>query len=114
MRKVCVQDIENISSCSFCVYPVVPIKLGKVIKYEAKQIMSNIYLETLNIERVKMTPNIIGGLRLHSVHLSKVKCLRAMNIIIKCLFFCSFSLNRRKLGSGQHERPTAKPFPRLP
>ena len=50
MRKVCVQDIENISSCSFCVYPVVPIKLGKVIKYEAKQIMSIIYLETLNIE----------------------------------------------------------------
>src|SRR4029434_4914380 len=50
MRKVCVQDIENISSCSFCLYPVVPIKLGKVIKYEAKKMMSNIYLETLNIE----------------------------------------------------------------
>ena len=56
MRKVCVQDIENISSCSFCVYPVVPIKLGKVIKYEAKQIMSNIYLETLNIEWGQIDP----------------------------------------------------------
>ena len=51
MRTTCVQDIENISSCSFCVYhAVVPIKLGKVIKYEAKIIMSIIYLETLNIE----------------------------------------------------------------
>ena len=48
--KACVQDIENISSCSFYVYHVVPIKLGKVIKYEAKQIMSIIYLETFNIE----------------------------------------------------------------
>ena len=60
MRKVCVQDIENISSCSFCVYPVVPIKLGKVIKYEAKQIIiiykSNIYLETLNIEWGQIDP----------------------------------------------------------
>ena len=56
MRKVCVQDIENISSCSFCVYPVVPIKLGKVIKYEAKKIMSNIYLETLNIEWGQIDP----------------------------------------------------------
>ena len=56
MRKVCVQDIENISSCSFCVYPVVPIKLGKVIKYEAKQIMTNIYLETLNIEWGQIDP----------------------------------------------------------
>ena len=37
MRTACVQDIENISSCSFFVYPVVPIKLGKVIKYEAKK-----------------------------------------------------------------------------
>ena len=56
MRKVCVQDIENISSCSFCVYPVVPIKLGKVNKYEAKQIMSNIYLETVNIEWGQIDP----------------------------------------------------------
>ena len=56
MRKVCVQDIENISSCSFCVYPVVPIKLGKVIKYEAKKMMSNIYLETLNIEWGQIDP----------------------------------------------------------
>src|SRR4029434_7754362 len=51
MRKACVQDIENISSCSFCVYPVVPIRLGKVIKYEAKKPMSIMYLETLNIEK---------------------------------------------------------------
>ena len=42
--------------CSFCVYPVVPIKLRKVIKYEAKQIMSNIYLETLNIEWGQIDP----------------------------------------------------------
>jgi len=32
----CVQDIENIS-CEFEVFPVVPNKLGKVMKYEAKK-----------------------------------------------------------------------------
>ena len=56
MRTACVQDIENISSCSFYVYHVVPIKLGKVIKYEAKQIMSIIYLETFNIEWGQIDP----------------------------------------------------------
>jgi len=30
----CVQDIENI--CEFDVFPVVPNKLGKDLKYEAK------------------------------------------------------------------------------
>jgi len=30
----CVQDIEQI--CEFYVFPVVPNKLGKVMKYEAK------------------------------------------------------------------------------
>ena len=33
-----------------------PIKLGKVIKYEAKKMMSNIYLETLNIEWGQIDP----------------------------------------------------------
>ena len=61
MRRACVQDIENIS-CSFCAYPVVTIKLGKVIKYEAKQIMLIIYLETLNIKWVTLTPKIIRWL----------------------------------------------------
>ena len=56
MRKACVQDIENISSCSFCVYPVVPIRLRKVIKYEAKKTMLIIYLETLNIEKGQIDP----------------------------------------------------------
>ena len=37
-------------------YPVVPTKLGKVIKYEAKENMSIIYLETLNIEWGQMDP----------------------------------------------------------
>src|SRR4029434_2551820 len=37
-------------------YPVVPTKLGKVIKYEAKKMMSNIYLETLNIEWGQIDP----------------------------------------------------------
>ena len=56
MRTAWVQDIEKISSCLFCAYPVVPIKLGKVIEYEAKKIMSMIYLETLNIEWGKIDP----------------------------------------------------------
>jgi len=37
MRTSCVQDIENISACEFCVYLVVPNKLGKVMKYEGKK-----------------------------------------------------------------------------
>ena len=41
---------------TFCVYPVVPIKLGKIIKYEAKKNMSIIYLETLNIEWGQIDP----------------------------------------------------------
>ena len=56
MRTACVQDIENISSFLFYVYPVVPIKLGKVIKYREKKIMSIIYLETLNIEWGQIDP----------------------------------------------------------
>jgi len=39
MRTSCVQDIENIS-CEFDVFPVVPNELGKVMKYEAKDMMS--------------------------------------------------------------------------
>jgi len=56
MRTSCVQGIENISSCEFYVYPVVPNKLGKVMKYEAKKIMSIIYLETSNIEWGQIDP----------------------------------------------------------
>src|SRR4029434_5182618 len=59
MRTACVQDIANMSSCSFYVYTVVPIKLGKVNKYEAKKIMSFIYLGMLNIERVQIDPKDI-------------------------------------------------------
>jgi len=52
----CVQDSENISSCEFYVSPVVPNELGKVMKYEAKKIMSIIFLETLNIEWGQIDP----------------------------------------------------------
>jgi len=55
MRTSCVQDIENISSCEFYVFPVVPNKLRKVMKYEAKKIML-IFLETLNIEWGQIDP----------------------------------------------------------
>src|SRR4029434_9106880 len=67
-QHLCVKHVYrtlNISSCSFCVYPVVPITLGKVIKYEAKQITSIIYLETLNIEWGQFDPK----------HNRRVKCL---------------------------------------
>jgi len=66
MPTSCVQDIENISSCEFDVFPVVPNKLGKVVKYEAKN-MSIIFLETLNIKWGQIDPkgnrrvNIIGA-----------------------------------------------------
>jgi len=56
MRTSCVQDIENISSCAFDVFPVVPNKLGKVMKYESKLMMSIIFLETLNFEWGQMDP----------------------------------------------------------
>jgi len=36
MRTSCVQDVENVSSREFGVFTVVPNKLGKVKKYEAK------------------------------------------------------------------------------
>jgi len=49
MGTSCVQDSENIS-CKCYVFPVVPNKLGKVMKYEFYKIMSIIYFETLNIE----------------------------------------------------------------
>jgi len=55
MSTSCVQDSENIS-CEFYVFPVVPNKLGKVMKYEAKKMMSIIYLETLNIEMGQVDP----------------------------------------------------------
>src|SRR4029434_10681572 len=66
MRKVCVQDIENVSSCSFCVYPVLPIRLGKVIKYEAKKTMPIIYLETLNIEKGQIDPKHNRRVKTHT------------------------------------------------
>jgi len=56
MRTSCVQDIENTSSCEFYVFPVVPNKLGKVMKHEAKNMMSIIFLETLNIEWGQIDP----------------------------------------------------------
>jgi len=56
MGTSCVQDIKNISSCEFDVFPVVPNKLGKVMKYGAKKKMSIIYLETLNIEWGQIDP----------------------------------------------------------
>ena len=75
MRKACVQDIENISSGSFCVHPVVPIRLGKVIKYEAKKTMPIIYLETLNIAKGQIDPkrSVDEGVSLEftSVHFSR-------------------------------------------
>jgi len=55
MCTSCVQDIENIS-CEFEVFPVVPNKLWKVMKYETKNIMSIIFLETLNIEWGQIDP----------------------------------------------------------
>src|SRR4029434_6895957 len=79
MRKVCVQDIENISSCKFCLYPVVPIKLGKVIKYEAKKKMSNIYLETLNIESGEIDPH--NNRRVNKCYVSakrRERCIRSI------------------------------------
>jgi len=56
MRTSCVQDSENISSCKCYVFPVIPNKLGKVMKYEAKKIMLIIYLATLNIEWGQIDP----------------------------------------------------------
>jgi len=54
MRTSCVQDSENI--CDFYVLPVVPNKLGKVMKYEAKKIMSIIFWEMLKIEWGEIDP----------------------------------------------------------
>jgi len=56
MRTSCVQDSENISSCEFDVFPVVPNKLGKVMKYEAKKMMSIVFLKTLKIEWGQIDP----------------------------------------------------------
>jgi len=56
MRTSCLQVIKNISSCEFYVFPVVPNELGKVMKYEAKIIMSIIYLGTLNIKWGQIDP----------------------------------------------------------
>jgi len=67
MRTSCVQDIENISSSECYVFPVVPNKLGKVMKYEAKIIMLIIFLETLNIEWVQIDPK--GNRRDNSLRL---------------------------------------------
>jgi len=53
MRTSCVQDIENISSCEFEVFPN---KFGKILKYEAKKTKPIIVLETLNIEWGQIDP----------------------------------------------------------
>jgi len=42
----------------FYVFTVVPNKLGKVMKYEAKKMTSFIYLEMLNIEWVQIDPKV--------------------------------------------------------
>jgi len=52
MRTSCVQDIEN----TFYVFPGVPKKLGKVMKYEAKKMMPIIFLETSNVEWGQIYP----------------------------------------------------------
>jgi len=59
MRTSCVQDVEN-TSCEFYVYPVVPNKLGKVMKYKTKIMMLVICLE---MYEVKLTPKVTGGLK---------------------------------------------------
>jgi len=56
MGTSCVQDSGNISSCEFYVFPVVPNKLGKVMKYEAKKKMSIIFFEMLNIDWGQIDP----------------------------------------------------------
>lgn len=43
MRVICVQHIKKITSQKFYALPVVPIKLGKVMKYEAKKKKVNYY-----------------------------------------------------------------------
>jgi len=56
MRTSCVQDSEKISSCVFYVFPVVPNKVGKVMKYEAKKIMSIVFFVTSNIKWGQINP----------------------------------------------------------
>jgi len=66
MFTSCVQDIENISSCEFYVFLVVPNKLGKFMKYEAKKKMLIIFLETSNIEWGQIDPK--GNMRVKCFH----------------------------------------------
>jgi len=68
MRTSCVQDIKNISACEFYVFPVVPGKLEKVMKYEVKIMMSFIFLETLNIEWGQIDPK--GNRRVKTVQVT--------------------------------------------
>jgi len=68
----CVQDIDNMSSCLFYVYPVVQFKKGKVVKYEAENMMSIIYFETLNIEWGQVEPK--GIRRANDVRGSEPAC----------------------------------------
>lgn len=48
------QDLENILSYLLYAYPLVPIKLRKIIKHEAKNV--NVYLEALNAEWGQIDP----------------------------------------------------------
>jgi len=50
MRTSCVQDSENISTCECYVFPVVPNKLGKFMKYAAKKILSIIFFLRCQID----------------------------------------------------------------
>jgi len=56
MRTRCVQDIENMSACECYAFTVVPNRLGKVLKYEAKKITLIIFLEMSNIEWGQIDP----------------------------------------------------------
>jgi len=47
--QVVFRTLKTYHHVNFMFFPVVPNKLGKVMKYEAKKMMSIIYLE-LNIE----------------------------------------------------------------
>jgi len=68
MRTSCVQDIENIS-CECYVFPVVPNKWGKVVKYKAKLMLSIIFLEMLNIEWGQIDPK--GNRRVNRIKWSE-------------------------------------------
>jgi len=78
MPTSCVQDI-------FCEFYVYLIKLGKVMKYEAKKMMLIIFLETLNIESGQVDPK--GGLR--DLTHSHATCMLGNASYVSGLFFAT-------------------------